>query len=70
MTDSSVQAATGQFIDNSQLVQTGGDKAMQFREWARDLERRAKDGAYFLEAYESPDDVMLKIQRETIHPEP
>ena len=31
MTDSSVQAATGQFIDNSQLVQTGGTTVQRQR---------------------------------------
>ena len=45
-------------------------KALQFREWARDLERRARDGAMFLEAYESPDDVLLPLQRDRMKLEP
>ena len=45
-------------------------KLMQFREWARDLVGRAQNGAMFLESYESPDDVCLKLQREFAKPEP
>ncbi len=43
-------------------------KVAEFRKWARELVERANNGSQFLEAYESPDDVCLSLQRE--YPEP
>ena len=45
-------------------------KALQFREWARDLVERANNGSQFLEAVDSPDDVCLTLQRSYKTPEP
>ena len=39
-------------------------KAEAFRTWARDLEQRARDSVKFLEAYDGPHDICLKLRKE------
>ena len=39
-------------------------KAEAFRTWASDLEQRARDSVKFLEAYDGPHDICLKLQKE------